>query len=355
MQDSANTRNDCKIKRISFLLIWVAIYFPCSVLAEEQTLQSTGNMPYQFIRLKTEIKPLNLSKAPPVTPDMREYSKYYGLYFKEIRHFMGSFRSGDYILAAQIFIPAKPKATVFILHGYLDHSGIQKHIVRFCLNQGFAAALFDLPGHGLSGGESCSISDFGDYVSIFDDFINLCRPYLPCPYYAICHSLGCAIGFEYLNRRSDRIIKKFIFGAPLVRSAYWTLSKAHHFLAKNLVETVPRLFLHNSSDPEFMHFLKNDPLQCQRIPLRWVQALYAWNERVAAYPKISHPTLILQGTGDNVVDWDFNIPFLKRKNDAVTVKWFENAEHQLFNERLTIRQNVLKAVEIYLDAGIEGE
>jgi len=333
------------------------IFFACAMLCHLSTCmaldassQATENMSYHLQQLKKEIKPLNLSRLSETAPHISAYLKYYNLIFKDVNHFMGTFNSGAYVVTAQVFIPPNPKATVFILHGYLDHAGIQRNIIEFCLDQGFAAAVYDLPGHGLSGGKSCSISDFSDYVSVFDDFIKTCRSHLPRPYYVIGHSMGCAIVFDYLHSHSDRPFEKIIYGAPLVRSAYWTVSKAHHFFAKTFVESVPRLFIHNSSDPDFIDFLEKDPLQCQRIPLKWVEALHRWNDRIQPYPKISQSVLILQGRADAVVDYEYNIPFLRKKNDQVIVRWFENAGHQLFNEKLTIRLEVLAAARKYLKA-----
>jgi lysophospholipase len=63
---------------------------------------------------------------------------------------------------------------------------------------------------------------------------------------------------------------------------------------------------------------------------------------------ISRQILILQGTNDTVVDWQYNIPFLKQKNAAVTVKWFQGARHHLVNESPAIRSEVLETVRSYL-------
>jgi len=276
------------------------------------------------------------------------YLTYYGISFQGIRHYLGSFTSGSYDLAAHVFLPPDAKATVFLLHGYLDHTGILKHLIDLCIHQRYAVAIYDLPGHGLSSGASCSIDDFSDYVSVFDEFMKMYRSQLPRPHYFVGHSTGGAIAIDYLNRVNGKAFDKIIYIAPLVRSAYWKISKAHHYLAKPFIETVPRVFFDNSSDPKFNRFLQDDPLQCKEIPLRWIEALFAWNERVEGFRPISRPILILQGTNDTVVDWQYNIPFLKQKNAAVTVKWFQGARHHLVNESPAIRSEVLETVRGYL-------
>ena len=154
-----------------------------------------------------------------------------------------------------------------------------------------------------------------------------------------------------MHRISANRFDKVIFVAPLVRSAYWTLSKAHHYLAKPFMDTVPRVFFDSSSDPEFNRFIQNDPLQCQEIPLRWVEALFAWNESIEQIKPISHPVILLQGRQDTVVDWEFNITFLQQKNNMAQVKWFANGRHHLLNETETIRLEVLKTIGDYLQTG----
>jgi alpha-beta hydrolase superfamily lysophospholipase len=113
------------------------------------------------------------------------------------------------------------------------------------------------------------------------------------------------------------------------------------------MDTVPRVFFDSSSDPEFNRFIQNDPLQCQEIPLKWVEALFAWNESIEQIKPILHPVILLQGRQDTVVDWEFNITFLQQKNNMAQVKWFPNGRHHLLNETKTIRAEVLKAIGNY--------
>ena len=319
--------------------------------AAETSPQPEDPLVYHIDQTKRELEPLNLAQAPALTASAEIYLTNYGIHFKDIKHYLGTFKSGSYRLSAHVLIPSNAKATIFVLHGYLDHIGTLKNLIRLCVQEQFAVAMYDLPGHGLSDGVSCSINDFSEYVSVFRDFIELCRPYLPQPYHFVGHSTGCAIAFDYMHRVSDKNFDKVVFIAPLVRSAYWTLSKANHYLAKPFIDSVPRVFFDNTSDPDFNAFIRNDPLQCTEIPLRWVEALFVWNEHVEAYKPISHPILILQGSEDTVVDWQFNIPFNKRKNDSVTVKWFEKGKHHLLNERQAIRLEVLNTVRSYLQTG----
>ena len=318
--------------------------------AGETSTAQEDQLAFHLEQTRKGLRPLKLTQAPTMTASAKIYLTFYGISFKGIRHYLGTFNSGSYDLAAHVFLPPDAKATVFLLHGYLDHTGTLKHLIDLCISQNYAVAIYDLPGHGLSSGASCSIDDFSEYVSVFDDFLKICRSRLPGPYYFVGHSTGGAIAIDYLHCVNSKAFDKVIYIAPLVRSAYWKISKAHHYLAKPFIKAVPRVFFHNSSDPQFTRFLKDDPLQCKEIPLKWVEALFAWNKRVEGFRPISRPVLILQGTEDTVVDWEYNIEFLQQKNNLVKVKWFQNGKHHLLNETRVIREEVLKTVMIYFQS-----
>ena len=333
---------------VIFLLFIILTFIGTTVcFAQQEPSQSAHELDLHLEQVKKEMKPLNLLQPQVLSSSAQKYLQYYGIYFDDIPQYLGTFQSGTYVLSAHIFHPPEAAATVFLLHGYCDHTGNLKNLIRLLVNQGLAVAVYDLPGHGLSGGEACMIDDFNTYVDIFSDFIDQSASDLPKPYHFAGHSTGCAIAFDYMHRISADRFDKVIFIAPLARSAYWTLSKAHHYVTKPFIDTVPRVFFDNTSDPEFNRFIENDPLQCQAIPLRWIEALFAWNERVEKFTPISHPVLILQGSEDTVVDWEFNIVFLKQKNNLAKVKWFQNGRHHLLNETEDIREEVLKTIGEY--------
>ena len=349
MQQQFNLRMHpaCRQMIIVFFLTTVVLVSGCS--AQETVDENSDGLKYHLDRLKEDPAPLNLSVAPTSTLSIQAYRQYYGLRFDDTRHYFGKFKSHGRNLAAQVFYPFKPIATAFILHGYCDHTGNLKHLIRLLLDMKLAVATFDLPGHGLSGGAPWSINDFEEYATALSDFVAFCRGHLPAASFFIGHSTGCAAELERLYRNPEFDFTKTIFLAPLVHSAYWTLTTANYHLAKLFLDTVPRLFRDNSTDPEFIEFLKTDPLQCHEIPLKWVGALLIWNERLQDYQPRLQSILVVQGTGDRIVDWRYNIPFLKRKFKTVDVKWIEDARHQLANEAPAYRSLVFSHIRKYLE------
>lgn len=302
--------------------------------------------------VKEDMPPLVLSGNPRPSPATVAFFQYYDIHHEHLHHYFGTFQTGDWTIAAHVFLPRSASGTVFLLHGYFDHTGILKNLIRRCLDLGYAIACFDMPGHGLSSGEKGGVTDFSEYVTVFEEFLRICRPYLPQPYHLISHSTGSAVALEYIskNHSQDPNIDKIILLAPLIHHSYHRITRVQYFLIKPFVKSFPRRFHQNSSDPAFVQWVRQDPLQGKHIPLNWLEALYNWNERFEKSGRLNTPLLVIQGTRDSVVDWRYNIDLLKEKSSALTVKWIENGRHQLLNESCSIREEVLRSISYYLNS-----
>ncbi|MFO7714034.1 alpha/beta hydrolase [Desulfosarcina sp.] len=293
---------------------------------------------------------LDFAAVPGQAERMVDYFRFYGLDFEDVIHHFGSFPSGNHLIAGHVWVPADPAGTFFLMHGYFDHSGTLKSLIQACLQKGFAVAAFDLPGHGLSSGQRGCINDFSEYVAVLNDFINRCGQVLPPPFHLAAHSTGGAIAYEYLNHAPRIVFDKIILLAPLVRNAHWRLSTAGYHLLKPFVETIPRANRRNSSDETFVEFTRNDPLQNTRLCVRFLDALHAWNRRIQSYGVISKPVLVIQGRDDAIVDWQYNLGFLKSKISPLEIERIENANHQLANESRELRQRIFNRIFEYVDS-----
>jgi len=292
---------------------------------------------------------LDLTRPPSPSADALAYFQRYGLHFPGIDHYFGSFESGDYRIAAHVFLPETPRGTVFVLHGYLDHTGVMQKLIEALLEGGFAVAVHDFPGHGLSTGKKAYIDDFSKYVTALEDFIHMGNPILPKPFHLIGQSTGSAVALEYLFTAGPSTFEKVILLSPLVRSVYWTWARIGQSLADPFVDEIPRAFRENSSDPAYQEFIRNDPLQSRKVSLKWVKALQKWEERIQTYGMIPHRVMIIQGTEDDVVDWRYNLPFLMGKVEVDTAILINGARHQLTNERDELRHAVLEWITKYLE------
>lgn len=299
-------------------------------------------------QVREEMVPLVFENPSPPSPSTVQYFQYYRLHFENADHSFGHFDSTGFRLAAHVFVPENPKGTVYLLHGYLDHTGILSKLIGFLLSEGFAIAVYDLPGHGLSSGIQASIDDFSRYLDVFSDYMQLISKHLPKPLHLVCHSTGCSIALDYLDRADDPGFDKMIFLAPMVHSAHWGWSRFGVAVADPFVDSVPRDFRENSSDPAFLEFVREDPLQSRIVSFQWLRALYDWDKRVKLCEDIKNPILIVQGTEDCILDWEYNLDFLKKVLNGAKIKMVEGADHQLVNERAELRDEVFLEIGEYL-------
>jgi alpha-beta hydrolase superfamily lysophospholipase len=93
------------------------------------------------------------------------------------------------------------------------------------------------------------------------------------------HGRGSGHGLLSAALRAEDLqpVDKVVLLAPLVRPHQWWRGSLLHSVLKLVVEGIPRTFVDNSHDAEFLHFLREgDPLQSRQLSARWVSALKEW-------------------------------------------------------------------------------
>ncbi len=282
--------------------------------------------------------------------DTEAYFAHYGLDFgPEVQHFFGSFPSGRYILAAHLYQPTQYEATVVLFHGYLNHSGQLRHLIGRLLKESYAAAVFDLPGHGLSTGQPARIGNFAEYGQAMEDFLKVVRSRLHGPYHAVGFSTGAAILTDSLLGGQEEAFERVILAAPLIRWTAYRQSRQTYKVYRRFTDRIARFQTPNSSDREYLIFNKTqDYLHARYLSLDWVKALFDWNEEIKSRPLCTKDLLILQGDKDSTVDWTYNLHFLGKKFPNSKIRMFSGARHELFNEAPQYRQQAMETVLQYL-------
>jgi alpha-beta hydrolase superfamily lysophospholipase len=162
-------------------------------------------------------------------------------------------------------------------------------------------------------------------------------------------STGSAVAFDYTLNTNNNHYDKLVLAAPLVHNVAWRWSKVGFKLYRPFIKKVPRVHRQNSHDEKFLHFNRyQDYLHSQEVPLKWVHALQVWNDRLSEARPIQKPALIIQGTKDLVVDYNYNIDFIRQKLPSTTVTYIEDAHHELFNESEPLRMSVFGIIDEYL-------
>ncbi len=270
------------------------------------------------------------------------YRRFYGLEAVPVQRFrLGYFHVAGYRIAAQVWWPPQPRATLVLVHGYYDHSGLYRHVVEWALTMGFAVLAFDLPGHGLSSGARASIDDFAEYQLVLQGaLLQAADLDLPQPWHLCGQSTGGAILIDYLlNGQPAPEVGRTILLAPLVRPRAWVWSQLSYRLLRPFVSEIPRRFSDNSSDSAFVEFVQHrDPLQPRSLPTAWVGALSQWVPRIEGAPRSARSPLIVQGEADMTVDWAHNLNVLRGKFAAPEILRLAQARHHLANESEALRR-----------------
>jgi len=295
-----------------------------------------------------DLKTLNLKEVLQYPKAVADYFAYYGLEFEGVAHKFGTFESQGYTLAAHCFLPKEYRSAVLLMHGYFEHSGLMAKIIKHLLSKGFLVAVYDMPGHGLSSGESAVIESFSTYSAVLEDFIRMFKENISVPLNIVGHSTGCSAILDYMFTRDTAHLNKVVLAAPLVRAYMWCFTKFACRLVSKVSGSVPRKFHKSSSDKAFLDFYRRDPLQQWVQPLVWVKALIDWNKRIAGTATIKKPIMVLQGTKDTLVEWKYNTGFIKKTFPLSDIKIFKEAGHYLFNEGEKVREQVFETVADYL-------
>ncbi|MHC4552052.1 MAG: alpha/beta hydrolase [Planctomycetota bacterium] len=280
-----------------------------------------------------------------------DYFAHYGLDNSDlsVEHRFGTFESAGFTLAAHLYEPAHYTATVVLLHGYLNHCGQYRHLIRYLLENNYAVALYDLPGHGYSTGEKAAIDSFDQYVQTTQDFMQIVTQILDGPYHVLGYSTGAAIVIEMLVDNCTGDFDKILLAAPLIRWSAYEQSKATYKVYKEFTDRIARFHRKNSSDKEYLVFNKTqDYLHAKHLSLRWVKALFDWNDKLQHAPGSDKEILVIQGDKDGTVDWQYNLGLIAEKFPNTKVKQIPGANHELFNEAPQYKQKALDYVTQYL-------
>jgi alpha-beta hydrolase superfamily lysophospholipase len=247
------------------------------------------------------------------------------------------------------------KGTVFVVHGLFDHVGLFQPLINHLLAQQYSVVAMDLPGHGLSDGAPTVIRSFADYGAVLEDTFKYFRWQLPeGPVYGLGQSTGAAVFMAFVfacaRRGEAEPFARLVFYGPLVRPRAWYWGKYAYRWVGRFIRKLTRDFsAPNSHDATFHNFLRSyDPLQARSLSIEWIGALHEWVEGFDTQPRVDTHLLIVQGTADRVVDWQYNLPVIQRHFPRSQVNLIEGAMHHLANEADTWRKAVFTSTTQFL-------
>ena len=295
-------------------------------------------------QVRQEMIPLDLETPYHPSKETEAYFHFYQLDHPNVEHYFGTVISKNRTLATHVFIPPVPRGTLFLIHGYFDHTGTFSKLISTALSNHYAVVSWDLPGHGLSSGDRTDTGAFDRCAKQFIDVVQRSETLLPQPFHLITHSTGSSIAIEYMYNTSSNAFDQIVFLSPLIRHAHWGLGKFGYTLGKPFTQTVRRRDKKNSSDEAYLAFTKQDPLHSGTLSFEYLKDLYRWEKQTRGNPVWPDSLLIIQGDRDSVVDWKYNLKFLRTKIAHPEIHLIPGAHHQLANERAAIRKQVFDLI-----------
>ena len=303
-----------------------------------------------FLRLRRS-RPQFAETSSPLPSQLAEYLDYYRLPLaEEGRYYFGYLDVGAYTCAAHLSIPdGRPKGTVVLVHGFLSHFGFYQDLIPRLVEEGWAVAGIDLPGHGLSTGVPTAIDDFARYGEAVAVLTGAIAPLAPAPFEAVGHSMGCAALLEY-RRQGGELFERYLFVAPLVRSTMFGLSQFGFSIVRPFVDKLPRVYQKTTGDARYLEFKEyHDPLQTDQVDPSWVRALYSWNEEIEKHPPAPFDLRIVQGDLDRVVDFRYNLEFLLDAVPGSEIVMIPGARHEIPKEEPEMKRQLTEMMLEYFD------
>lgn len=291
------------------------------------------------------------------THAVQAYLDFYRINFAKTQpgvfHGFGVVDVCNFCIATHYWLPENPRGTLIVLHGYYDHIGIFANAIAYGLKQGLAVLAFDLPGHGLSGGDRVAINSFDQYADVLEAVMMQSGDFFPRPLYGLGQSTGAAILLNHLWRyqqakpESQRFHRLALL-APLILPRGWGMGRFVYFAVHPFVQRMRRGASRNSHDKSFIDFVDNrDHLQSKFLSVKWVGAMKAWNRKFRAFDSLPTKLLVIQGTNDLTVAWHYNMKMIRRKLSNADICFIEDAGHQLVNESDEYRTQVFTTISQY--------
>lgn len=261
----------------------------------------------------------------------------------------------------QKWIPEHPKGIIVFIHGLADHSGRYNKFTQYFAHKGWGVALFDLRGHGQSGGKRTHINRFYDNLYDMAQFIEFVRRgNEDVPMYLAGHSFGGQLVLNFVVKYAKSIRGVIALSPHIVMKLdipEWKLK-----LGKHLVKLFPTYRLKCnvapedlSHDTDVVERYRTDPNIGRTITLRCGLEIMKNAELVMALAGRLHlPTLLMHGSEDKICDVDATKKFFMRiPVYNKELKIYQGYYHELLNESGC--ENVFKDIESWLDAQVEAE
>lgn len=229
--------------------------------------------------------------------------------------------SGNYLIAKdgtklfyQCWQPGRVERTLLCIHGACCHSVEFTYLGGYLSSKNIVTCALDLRANGQSGGERGDLEDIRIQLDDMDEMVILLQEEWQKPIYVLGHSLGGSYALWYGSEHSERLAGLILaapaikpkmgpLGTPAPLSDLWRFPFYAVFRPSKKWDVSsgwPRHFREN----EDARYILSDEKCVKEYSFRYLIGLSKIGGKAGLRlaSKVNIPTLILQGTDDDMLD-----------------------------------------------------
>ncbi len=197
------------------------------------------------------------------------------------------------------------RPSIILLHGFGDYTGRHLHVASHLAQAGWSGVMWDLAGHGRSGGRRGDIEDYGHFLSDISTQKSLMKPGKPVV--LLGFSFGAQLAVSYLLAEAPADVIGSVLVAPWFRLSRrpptwkWLLGRVALMSFPGFRQRTTVRRSHLSTDPNFL-----DAIDADRLTHPWISARMFFfatenGERcIVGAPQFRWPVSVLHGVKDPV-------------------------------------------------------
>ena len=233
---------------------------------------------------------------------------------------------------------------LIVTHGLGEHLGRHEFFLKL-FSQNFNIAIYDLRGHGRSGGKKAWVEHFGDFAKDLDAVIQYFKKNFGLKEYVLFgHSMGGLIVSDYMQNhvKEDLYPEKVFLSSPAVAAPGLmgpVFSNAPKFILESLTKlpTLPvakvldlRKLSHDSRVYE--SYIKDEYTQLKIHTKLYLEVTKASRDVFSRPLRIKCPLFCAIGTEDALVHPGLMIKYFTEIEKNAQLNVFEGGYHELHNE-----------------------
>lgn len=233
---------------------------------------------------------------------------------------------------------------LIVTHGLGEHLGRHEYILKL-FSQSFNVAIYDLRGHGRSGGRRAYVEDFQDYLKDLQAVIDYFKKDFSMKSYTLFgHSMGGLITAAYLQNMAPENFypEKVFLSSPAVGAAGLMgpiMANAPRILFDSLtrcpsfpIQGVLNIKKLSHDSRIYESYVKDEYTQLKIHTKLYVELLKTSREVFSRPLRAKCPLYCSIGTEDSLVGSKIMINYFTKVEKNAQLKIFEGGYHELHNE-----------------------